>query len=118
MISRSLKRYVLQEWRGLPDSSKPDRQVAVSDLVSKLVGKLGLGERISEAEIGACWKEIVGPFLAEHSTPAKLVDGILQIQVLQPTVRFELERNWKKEILSKLQQRFGKKVIREVRFRL
>lgn len=118
MISRSLKRFVVEEWRGLPDNTKPDRQIAVSDLVSKLVTKLGLGERISEGEIASSWKGIVGPFLAEHSTPSRLVDGVLQIQVLQPTIRFELERNWKREILSKLQARFGKKVIREVKFRL
>jgi hypothetical protein len=29
-----------------------------------------------------------------------------------------LERNWKSEILQKLQARFGKKVIREVKFRI
>jgi hypothetical protein len=43
---------------------------------------------------------------------------VLTIQVLQPSVRYELERNWKAEILQKLQTRFGKKVIREVKFRI
>jgi hypothetical protein len=43
---------------------------------------------------------------------------VLSIQVLQPSVRYELERNWKNEILAKLQARFGKKAIREIKFRI
>jgi hypothetical protein len=47
-----------------------------------------------------------------------LSGGVLSIQVLQPSVRYELERNWKNEILAKLQARFGKKTIREIKFRI
>ena len=63
------------------------------------------------------WNEIVGDFLAAHSLPVSMRDGILIIQVLQPTVRYELERSWKPEILRKLKTRFGPKTVKEVRFR-
>jgi hypothetical protein len=47
-----------------------------------------------------------------------LSGGVLGIHVLQPSLRYELERNWKREILKKLQDKFGKKAIREVQFRI
>ncbi len=63
------------------------------------------------------WREVVGDFLAEHSVPVALKEGVLIIQVLQPTVRYELDRTWKPEILRKLKARFGAKSVKEVRFR-
>jgi hypothetical protein len=43
-------------------------------------------------------------------------DGVLVVQVIQPAVRYELDRSWKRSILRKLQARF-EKTVREVRFR-
>jgi hypothetical protein len=40
------------------------------------------------------------------------------VQVLQPALHFELERVNKATILRKLRQRFGSRVIRDLRFRL
>ncbi len=64
------------------------------------------------------WKEIVGEFIAQHSSPAFLREGVLYVQVLQPTVHYELDRVWKPQIVKKLKARFGSKVIRDVRFRV
>jgi predicted nucleic acid-binding Zn ribbon protein len=80
--------------------------------------RLGLNERLSEAQVLSAWKQIVGEFLASHSAPAALRDGILIVQVLQPTVHYELDRVWKKEILNKIRTRLGTKVVRDIRFRV
>jgi hypothetical protein len=40
------------------------------------------------------------------------------VNVLQPTVLYELDRQWKSLILTKLKRRFGAKVVRDLRFRL
>lgn len=116
MISKSLRRHVLEEWRGLPDRARPERLTDSASAIQDLVKRLGLSERIDEAEIAAEWKAIVGDFLAEHSKPARLQQGILVIQVVQPTIRFELERTWKKQIIAKLKERFGTSTIRDVKF--
>jgi predicted nucleic acid-binding Zn ribbon protein len=76
-----------------------------------------LSERLSEQEIKEAWREIVGGFLAGHSAPVSMRDGILMVQVIQPAVRYELDRSWKRSILRKLQERFDPKTVREVRFR-
>lgn len=119
MSPDSLRRKVLAEWRGLEEPKpKVDRCASVSDLLQKVMPKLGLGERLGEQQVVSAWREVVGDFLAQHSLPVGLSGGVLTVQVIQPSVRYELDRTWKRDILAKLQGRFGKKVVREVRFRL
>ncbi len=78
--------------------------------------ELGLGNRVTEEEIIAAWHEIVGEFLSKHSKPSRLFEGILYVQVLQPSMKFELETTWKRDILQKIKKRFGKSV-RDIRFK-
>jgi predicted nucleic acid-binding Zn ribbon protein len=113
-----IRKRVLQDWRGLPDApDRPERCITAADALKKLLPKLGLTERLNEQEVQSAWREIVGDFLAEHSLPVSMKGGVVIVQVLQPTVRYELDRTWKPEILRKLKSRFGAKTIREVRFR-
>ncbi|MCK9588961.1 MAG: DUF721 domain-containing protein [Terrimicrobiaceae bacterium] len=119
MSRDTFRRKVLAEWRGLEEPrSRADRCASVAELLQKVMPKLGLGERLDEQQVSAAWREVVGDFLAQHSLPVGLSAGVLTVQVVQPSVRYELERNWKRDILTKLQERFGKKVVREVRFRI
>jgi predicted nucleic acid-binding Zn ribbon protein len=114
-----LRERVLCEWRGLPQrTAAPDRTVPVADAVTRLMHRLGMRERLDEAEVQRCWQGIVGEFIATHSAPCRLRDGVLFVQVVQPTLHFELSRVWKTEILKKLKVRFGSKIIRDIRFRI
>lgn len=115
MLSKSLRRHVVEEWRGLPEARDTRPIVVVGDAIQALVSKLGLKERINEADILAAWRDIVGDFLAQHSRPARLVNGVLHIEVLQSSVRYELDRTWRPVILEKLRARFGKNAVREIR---
>jgi predicted nucleic acid-binding Zn ribbon protein len=119
MTPEMLRARVLAEWRGLEQPlERKERCAAVGDILQKLMPKLGLAERLGEEQVKQAWSGIVGDFLASHAAPVGLSGGVLSIQVLQPSVRYELERNWKNEILAKLQARFGKKAIREIKFRI
>ncbi len=114
-----LRRRALRDWRGLDEpQAKADRCAPVGELLQKILPKLGLSDRLSEQQILAVWKEVVGDFLATHSLPVGLSAGVLTVQVIQPSVRYELDRTWKRDILNKLQERFGKKVVRDIRFRM
>jgi len=118
-MSPQLREQILAEWRGLrPPPSRPDRARPVAELLEKVMRNLGLSERLNEAQILGAWKEIVGDFIASHSCPSRLRDGVLYVQVIQPTVHYELDRIWKPQIVKKLKARFGAKVIREVKFRV
>ncbi|MGI9114928.1 MAG: hypothetical protein DLM52_11050 [Chthoniobacterales bacterium] len=110
---------VIAEWRGLPQPVRAaDRCKTAAELLPVLMQKLGLKERLREHEVIAAWFSIVGEFIAAHSAPAALRDGVLYVRVLQPALHYELERIAKPRILQKLKQRFGGKTIRDLRFRL
>lgn len=115
MISKSLRRSVVAEWRGHPEKPEGRPLVFVSEAIQSLVNKLGLTERINEGDILAAWRDVVGEFLAQHSRPARLVNGVLHVQVMQSSVRYELDRTWRPIILQKLQARFGKNAVKEIR---
>lgn len=118
-MTPSLRRAVVADWRGLPSKlPRPDRAQLVADLLPKVMQKLGLKERLQESEVLSAWKALVGDFIAAHSCPISLRDGILYVHVLQPALHYELERITKPQILRKLKQRFGGRVIRDLRFRL
>jgi predicted nucleic acid-binding Zn ribbon protein len=118
-MNPSLRAAVLTEWRGLPEKKlRPDRWQSATDLMPKLMQRLGLRERLRETEVIEAWSKIVGDFIAAHSTPVALREGILYVRVLQPALHYELEQISKTEILRKLKQRFGSKTIRDVRFRV
>jgi predicted nucleic acid-binding Zn ribbon protein len=118
-MNASVRAAVVAEWRGLPERKRRnDRWQSPADLVPKLMQRLGLRERLHETEVIAAWSNIVGEFIAAHSTPFALRDGILYVRVLQPVLHYELEQVSKIDILRKLKQRFGARAIRDVRFRV
>lgn len=115
----SLRERVIAEWRGLTEpKQRPDRWRSASELLPALMQKLGLRERLHEKDVMEAWSSIVGDFIAAHSAPVSLRDGILYVRVLQPALHYELEQISKAEIRRKLKQRFGARAIRDVRFRL
>jgi predicted nucleic acid-binding Zn ribbon protein len=113
------RRRALAEWRGYTEPrASLDRVQPLSVLVGKAVQDLGLGQLVREDEVIRAWRELVGDFLASHSAPGSLRDGVLYVRVLQSTVHFELERVWRPKIMEKLRARFGPRVVRELKFRL
>lgn len=117
-MTPSIRHRVLAEWRGLPAAPPLEHRAQRLDgVLEKLMKKLGLAERVREEEITRAWSDTVGDWIAQHSSPSRLRQGVLHVQVLQPTIHYELDRS-KPEILRKLRERFGAKTIREVRFRV
>jgi predicted nucleic acid-binding Zn ribbon protein len=118
-MNSSLRAAVIAEWRGLPERKlQPDRWQSPADVMPRLMQRLGLRERLRETEVIDAWSKIVGDFIAAHSTPVALREGILYVRVLQPALHYELEQISKAEILRKLKQCFGGKTIRDLRFRV
>lgn len=111
--------FILSEWRGLPEPPpKPDRQTTAADMIGKVMKSLGLGERLRQEEVLGAWREIVGDFIASHAAPQRLQNGVLFVQVLQPTMHYELDRAWKPKILKKFKERFGPRTVKEIKFRV
>ena len=118
-MNSQVRSRVIAEWRGLPDGFvRPDRLTSIADGVVKLMKSLGLEERLRDEQVRGAWRAIVGDFIADHSQPVKLQTGVLIVQVLQPTMHYELDRVWKTKILAKLREQFGSRTIRDIRFRI
>lgn len=118
-MNAALRAAVLAEWRGLPErKTKPDRWEGAGDVLPKIMQRLGLAERLHETEVLDAWSEIVGDFIAAHSAPMSLREGVLYVRVLQPALHYELEQISKAQILRKLKQRFGARKVRDLRFRV
>ncbi len=99
VMNPALRDAVIADWRGLPQTRRhPDRWRTAADLLPKL--------------------NIVGEFIAAHSSPVSLREGTLYVRVLQPALHYELEQISKRTILRKLKQRFGGKIVRDIRFRV
>jgi predicted nucleic acid-binding Zn ribbon protein len=118
-MNPAVRAAALAEWRRSPELKfRPDKWQAAADVLPKLMQQLGLSERIHEEEIAGAWTSIVGDFIATHSTPVSLKQGVLFVRVLQPSLHYELECVQKSGILRKLKQRFTGRVIKDIRFRL
>src|SRR5204862_5686858 len=118
-MNAALRAAVIAEWRGLPQKkARPDRCHTTGELLPKIMHGLGLRERLHETEVIDAWSKIVGEFIAAHSAPVALREGVLYVRVLQPALHYELEQVSKIEILRKLKKRFGGKTIRDLRFRI
>src|SRR5205814_7458183 len=112
-MNPSLRAHVLAEWRGLPEKRiLQNRWAEPAELLPKLMQRLGLKERLHETEVLEAWSKIVGDFIAAHSAPVALREGVLYVRVLQPALHYELEQIAKIDILRKLKQRFGGSTIR------
>ncbi len=117
-MNPQLRSKVIADWRGMPErpftqeNSKP-----VGCVLEKVIAQLGLEKRVREEEILRAWQDIAGSFIAQHSTPQRLVEGVLHIRVLQPAMLYELDRTLRADILAKLKERFGR-AVRDVKFRV
>ena len=89
----------------------------MSGAVEKAMKGIGLEDRFNEEQVFEAWLEFAEPFVAQNARPIALDRKVLYIQVLHSSIHYELERS-KSQILAKMQQQFGRKHIRDVRFRL
>jgi len=118
-MTPDLRARVLSEWRGYREWARPaDRTQAVAATLEKVMSQLGLAERLTEGQILAAWKDIVGDWFALHTCPERIRNGVLYVRVVQSSVLYELDRNCKAAIIQKLKTRFGAKRIRDVRFQI
>lgn len=109
---------VIAEWRGLPEMPFPaDSSRLIGSIVEKVIADLGLAKRLREEEVLTAWREVVGDFIAQHSCPQRLVERVLHVRVLQPSMLYELDRTLRHDIVAKLKGRFGR-TVRDVRFRV
>jgi len=116
--AQRLRRQAIAEWRGLPPPKREWPTKLVADEVGKALEKLGASTTFTEEDILTAWNDVVPPIIAGNTRPSALRDGVLEISVLQPAIHYTLERQMKREIVKRLQSLFGRRHIKDVRFRI
>lgn len=115
--SKRLRHRLIAEWRGVEDGPLNDcGTVGLGALVPQILKTWKLDEKQRGEEITAAWREIVGEFIAKHTAPDTIKRGVLSVRVLHSTIHHTLMME-KAKLLAKLQERFGKTEVREVKFR-
>jgi predicted nucleic acid-binding Zn ribbon protein len=117
-MTPALRARVLHEWQPFGINPNIPTGSPASQLVPQVMKKLGLEERLQQSQVFYLWSEIVGSENARHAQPVSLRNGLLVVACDHPMWLEELSRYHKPAILRKVQERIGKKAVRDIRFRI
>ena len=106
------------EWRQHRVAREGRPAKTIQKTLEKELEALGLNERLVEDQLVDAWADAVGPSNAHNSRPVQLQKGVLIVAVAQPALKYDFERFHKAEILKRMQEKIGKNMIRDIRFRV
>ena len=92
------------------------KQSTVTEALNNAVGKLESASRVRESLAFAYWEQVVGPQAAAATQPDTVRDGILFVKTKSSVWSQELTF-MKAHIITELNRRIGKPVIKEIVFR-
>ena len=82
--------------------------------INKLIKDLGIENKVLENQVLNVWSIVVGKRIAEISKAEKIKNKILIVKVSNSSWRNELLYH-KKNIIDKLNRKFGKKVVEDIK---
>lgn len=88
----------------------------IDSLVPKTLSGLGLAKKYRSQCVVLYWKSIVGPEVAEHAWPLRVMRGVLQVVVANSVWMNHLFL-LKTEIIGKINTYMGETVVSDIRFR-
>ena len=83
------------------------------DLVDKMLKGFGLDERLQQYRALIIWEDVVGPQIAARTRPVRIREGVLEVNVDQPTWMQQLQL-MKPKILAQLNAELGKASIKDL----
>lgn len=83
------------------------------ELVDKMLKGLGLDERLQQYRALIIWEEVVGPQIAARTRPVRIREGVLEVNVDQPTWMQQLQL-MKPKILVQLNAELGKTPVKDL----
>ncbi len=83
--------------------------------IDSMLRKFGIDNAVAQNKALNMWDEIVGDNVARNTKPDRVEHGVIIVKVSSPTWRQELYFQ-KNEIIEKINNTIGKRVIRDIRF--
>ncbi len=89
----------------------------LADVLGDVVGRLGAGRSAATVAVVTNWADLVGPALAAHTRPVRVVDGVLHVACDHAAWAAEVRR-LTPELLVQLHERVGEGAIGSVAVRV
>jgi len=109
------KRSLVAAWRGMPVERTFRPAKGVGQLAAELLKRLRLDDQLDLEEVMREWKAATGEPFASSTRPVALRHGTLIVAVSHPTLHYSI-RGMEKNLLLKLQEKFGGDRIRGLKF--
>ena len=88
---------------------------AVAGLLEGVLEDLGVAGKVRECQALLAWESVAGPQLARHARPVRVQRGRLQLAVPSAVWRTHLSFS-KQQLVERINQRLGGRVIRDLIF--
>ena len=89
----------------------------VGSILERIFSTLNLGIKVKQYQIWDVWEEVVGEAIARQAQPHQTRNMVLWVTVSSSTWMQQLEFI-KKQMVDRLNDRIGEKVITDIRFRI
>ncbi|MBS1517043.1 MAG: DUF721 domain-containing protein [Bacteroidetes bacterium] len=96
-------------------SDRYNKTVCLKTELDDFMEYIGLNSRMHELKILNVWDECVGEAISRFSNPVELKKSRLFVKAENAAWRYELSLK-RTEIINKLNEKLGKKIIREIVF--
>ena len=93
----------------------PGDPTLISNVLNDLIAQRDWNSGLAEGTLFATWPQVVGPEIAEHTTPLSLLDGRLLVQCSSTAWATQL-RLLEPQILEKIRVQHPDVVVSEIRF--
>ena len=101
--------------KNIDTKTRFNKTVSLKSELDTFMDYIGLDAKMQELKILDVWSDCVGKTIAQYSTPVELRKNKLMVRVENAAWRFELSMK-KEEIISRLNNNFRKKQIKEIIF--
>lgn len=95
---------------------KRNNQYSLKEAIEQLIRAYGFSDKLLEATLIDSWEEVVGGVNAAHTQSLRVKAKKLYVQLDVPALRQELMMQ-RSELIKKLNNKVGKKVIEDIIFR-
>ena len=92
------------------------KPLKIGDALRNLLRSLGIEKGLLEAQAAGVWSDVVGPEIDRVTQVVEVERGVLRVAVKDSLWSQELSL-MKADIISRLNERVGQEVIRDIRFR-
>lgn len=93
-----------------------NKTITIAEAISDFIKEKGFGEKLSETSLINSWEEITGKAISSRTQRIYVKDHVLYVHLTSSVARNELLM-LKEAIKSRLNERAGKTVIRDIVFR-